>query len=121
MSQFKHRPAMLGLLPPRCNPELVQMYVRKSLLVIITEYDERGDVVESLRAHGMLHDADANGITLQLSPGDGNRIISLPVGLESIKVAVRGTYELRATGEVIRDPDLILRVERRAAPSTQLP
>ena len=54
--------------------------------------------------HGVVSAIDEHGIKIRLS--DGNWF-NLPPDLRSIKLAPRGQYRVRSTGETINDPDLM--------------
>jgi len=54
--------------------------------------------------HGVVSAIDEHGIKIRLL--DGNWF-NLPPDLRSIKLAPRGQYRVRSTGETINDPDLM--------------
>ena len=86
--------------------EQFQKYLEgKVLLVGITFVDKIGDVIESFQTHGIVSELTNEGI-IKLIRNDGS-IYQLPYDPDTIEEAERGEYRLRATGEIITDPDFI--------------
>jgi hypothetical protein len=85
-------------------PELVG----KSLLVGLTKQDPRGNVLERVQVHGRIASADPQrGLTLALEGARAGDTYALPPDLRSLKPAPPGEYRLRATSEIVRDPDYL--------------
>lgn len=90
-SEFEHRAgALLG----------------KRAIVGITYLDASGAVEHQIQMHGVISRAVENeGIFLRAP--DKDEEFQLPPEPEAFQAAPRGLYTLRATGESVRDPDLM--------------
>ncbi len=76
----------------------------KTLLVGLTFIDPEGDRVEQF--HGEVVSVDARrGIELRLAGLRAGEVCRLPPDVRSVAVAAAGSYRLRATGEVVENPD----------------
>jgi hypothetical protein len=74
--------------------------VGKTLLVGITYLDENGEVLDQQQLHGVI---EAAGELIRLRTPAGE-IVELPPEIEP---AGPGEYRVRATGEVVVDPDYL--------------
>ena len=83
--------------------------VGKYALVGITYRDMRGTMLNQEQLHGRITQADpTRGLTLQLEGVNAGKTYALPPDLRSLRVADPGEYRLRSTGEVVRDPDVLV-------------
>jgi hypothetical protein len=65
-------------------------------------WTSKGEIVREEQFHGLIVEADQEGLVLE-RPDTGSRIVLPP----QIQVAPPGDYRLRATGEVVSDPDYL--------------
>ncbi len=79
--------------------------IGKHVLAGMTYLDNDGAVIEREQKHGVVVGADDEGVYVRV-PESGEEFW-LPPDLESFEEAERGEYRLRATGEVVTDPDLL--------------
>jgi hypothetical protein len=79
-------------------------YVGKHLLAGLTYVDADGQVVGKLQVHGVISRITEEGIFFLQTNGEE---FSLPPDLDSLSAAGPGNYTLRATGEVVVDPDFV--------------
>jgi hypothetical protein len=75
------------------------IYVGKRVLVGI-RWTSQGEVVREEQFHGPILEADGDGLVIERAD-TGARVILPP----QVEVARLGEYRLRATGEVVSDPD----------------
>jgi hypothetical protein len=80
-------------------------YIGKHILVGLTYTDARGKVVRQCQMHGTITRVNARGIFFERADGEGE--YSLPPDVNALVVAERGEYRLRATGEVVLNPDYV--------------
>lgn len=80
--------------------------IGKHVLVGLTYGDADGAPVRLVQVHGWITAADATRITLRLH-GTGEEF-TLPPALDAFQEAPPGEYRLRATGEIVVDPDLLV-------------
>src|SRR5262245_40136632 len=86
------------------DDEFARAMVGKTLLVGLTYIDPDGDRIEQL--HGQVVSVhDRRGIELRLAGTREGEIFLLPPDLSNVFAAEPGLYTLRATGEVVEDPD----------------
>ena len=81
-----------------------EIFVGKTFLVGITDYDADGGAVSQTQFFGRVEAVYSNGILLRLPDGSA---YMLPPDLSSTKPAPPGTYRLRSTGEEIENPDYL--------------
>jgi hypothetical protein len=78
-----------------------QAFVGKRLLVGI-RWTAKGEIVREEQFHGLIIEADEEGLVLERAD-TGPRVVLPP----QIQAAPQGDYRLRATGEVVSDPDYL--------------
>lgn len=76
-------------------------FVGKRLLDGV-RWTSKGEVVREEQFHGLILEADQEGLVIERAD-TGARVVLPP----QLKVAAPGEYRLRATGEVVRDPDYL--------------
>lgn len=85
---------------------LAASYIGKHLLVGVTYLDHNEQLLEQKQFHGdIVRINDHEGIVIKLR-GSGDEF-KLPPDINSLKPAPEGDYRLRATGEVVVNPDLM--------------
>ena len=89
--------------PPE-DPQF-QHYIGKHLLVGITRMNADGSVREMVQLHGTIISIDDECVTMRKH--DSEEICTFPPQPELFEEADPGEYRLRATGEVVVDPDLL--------------
>lgn len=92
--------AFMNPLPP--ISELSEL-LGKSVLVGITRIDPRGEVVAQEQFHGVVISIDEGLVHLRVAGRDEH--FSLPGDLTAFAPAKPVNYRLRATGEIVTDPD----------------
>ncbi len=78
-----------------------EAFVGKRLLVGV-RWTSKGEVVREEQFHGLILEVDQEGLVIKRAD-TGARVILPP----QLDVAAPGEYTLRATGEVVRDPDYL--------------
>jgi len=78
-----------------------ETFVGKRLLVGI-RWTSKDEVVREEQFHGLILEADQEGLVVERAD-TGSRVVLPP----QLRVAASGEYRLRATGEIIRDPDYL--------------
>jgi len=88
------------------NNELAKKYIGKHLLVGITYLDHEQNFVERKQFHGhVVRINEDEGIVISL---DGaKKEFKLPPDLNALQEAPKGEYRLRASGEIVVDPDFL--------------
>jgi hypothetical protein len=81
--------------------------VGKTILVGLTYRDARGRETHHQQLHGTVQSASRAGIVIALAGARAGERWNMPPDLDAISPANPGEYRLRATGEVVRDPDLL--------------
>jgi hypothetical protein len=81
-----------------------QKYVGRTIIIGITYLRRDGTLREQEQMHGLVSAIDEHGIKIRLSDG---RWFNLPPDLRAIRLAPRGQYRFRSTGEIVNDPDLM--------------
>jgi hypothetical protein len=85
---------------------LAASYIGKHLLVGMTYLDHNEQLLEQKQFHGdIVRINDHEGIVIRFR--DSGNEYKLPPDIESLKLAPEGEYRLRATGEVVVNPDLM--------------
>jgi hypothetical protein len=82
-------------------------YVGRTILVGLTYCDARGREIQHQQLHGTVRSATRAGILIALGGERAGETWNMPPELEAISPAEPGEYRLRATGQVVRDPDLL--------------
>jgi len=86
-------------------PDVSISMLGKQVLVAITFKDAAGHDIEYFQTHGRIVEVDAvRGIVLEKTDGF---LFHLPPNLEWLKPARPGSYRLKATREVLVDPDYL--------------
>jgi hypothetical protein len=82
--------------------------VGRSVLIGLTYIDENGEVTNRRQLHGTIVGAHkTKGFEIELAGERSGEIFSLPPDTRAFIDADPGEYQLRSTGEVVVDPDLI--------------
>jgi hypothetical protein len=85
---------------------LAASYIGKHLLIGMTYLDHKQELIEQKQFHGeIIRINDHEGIVIRLHGSD--KEFKLPPDTASLKAAPPGEYRLRATGEVVVNPDLL--------------
>jgi hypothetical protein len=85
----------------------LQKYLQgKVFLIGLTFIDKEGELIEQYQTHGIVSELTNNGL-IKIERKD-NSIFQMPYDKDTIKKAEKGEYKLRATKEVINDPDFIM-------------
>src|SRR2546423_9518011 len=93
-------------LPMPKDQELAASYIGKHLLVGMTYLDHNEQLLEQKQFHGdIVRINEHEGIVILLR--DSGEEYKLPPDIDSLKPAPAGEYRLRATGEVVVNPDLV--------------
>jgi hypothetical protein len=103
---------LTGQPPPRppFDERRAASYVGKYVLIGVTYVDISGNVLEQQQMHGRITSADAqDGLRIELKGQRLGETFSLPPDLRPFQRSRPGEYRLRATGEVVPDPDLVCR------------
>ena len=74
----------------------------KTILVGITYYTKDDEFIEQKQYWGTVIEANDRQIRFRQKNGD---VFWLPPDLSSTKLAPKGEYRLRSTGEIVVDPD----------------
>ena len=74
----------------------------KTILVGITYYTKDNEFIEQKQYWGTVIEANDRQIRFRQKNGD---VFWLPPDLSSTKLAPKGEYRLRSTGEIVVDPD----------------
>ena len=74
----------------------------KTILVGITYYTKDNEFIEQKQYWGTVIEANDKQILIRQKNGE---LLSLPPDLRSTKLAPKGEYRLRSTGEIVIDPD----------------
>lgn len=94
---------------PEFDEEHARALVGKYVLVGIAVVDSRNNVREQQQVHGRVVDVDeATGIRVRLEGARAGEEYVLPPDLTPFYAATPGNYSLRATGEVVTDPDWLV-------------
>ncbi len=92
--------------------EQLQEYLQgKVFLIGLTFIDNEGELIEKYQTHGIVSELTDNGL-IRIKRKD-NSIFQMPYIKDTINKADKGEYKLRATKEVIIDPDYIMTWEIR--------
>lgn len=89
---------------PKWDKHLAARLEGAVVLVGMTYLEPGGPRVEQLFGTVIATD-EADGVTLRLDGSRSGEIFRLPPDLASFVPAKPGSYRLRATGEVVNDPD----------------
>lgn len=85
---------------------LADSYIGKHLLIGITYLDHDETLLEQKQFHGIIvRINEQEGIVIKLN--DSDEEYKLPPDINSLKEAPEGEYRMRATGEVVVNPDLL--------------
>ena len=76
----------------------------KTILIGLTYYTADDELIEQKQCWGTVREASEKGILVQLNDGE---LFGLPPDLSSTKIAPRGEYRLRSTGEIVLNPDYL--------------
>jgi hypothetical protein len=87
--------------------EQLQEYLQgKVFLVGLTFIDMKGELIEQYQTHGIVSELTDDGL-IRIKRND-NSIFQMPYDKDTINRADKGEYKLRATKEVVIDPDFLM-------------
>lgn len=93
---------------PFWDPKLAVDLIGKRVLVGITDLAPDGAAIGQRQFHGHAIRADRRvGIALRLAGARAGEEMVLPPDTRAFRPAAPGEYRLRATGEVVKDPDYL--------------
>lgn len=92
---------------PPFDEKLVRLYLGKYVLIGISHFDSNGKLKHQEQIHGIVSEISGRGIAVTLKGTHEGQIRRFPPDIRSLSFARPGEYTLRATNEVIRDPDLL--------------
>lgn len=95
------------------DEDLAQGYVGRYLLAGITRLASDGTVIDQRQLHGVIVNATAAGIDVELHGAHEGRTWRIPPCLDDLHPAKPGRYELKSSGEVVEDPDFLFTVTVR--------
>ena len=91
---------------PPWDDQQARQLVGRHILIGVTKKSADGKVIEQQQMHGLIDQVDERkGIGVRLA--GSAEMYWMPPHLEAIRVAPPGEYRLRATGEVVVNPDLM--------------
>ena len=103
---------------PDFDEERAAFYVGKYILIGLTYLDHEGNELRTDQRHGVITSANRDTIEISLRGVHEEQSWRLPPDLGAIFIADPGIYKLRATNEVVENPDLIANwTINKAAPS----
>ena len=106
---------------PNFNIDDAMEFVGKHVVIEQETYDENERLLDRLHLHGnVVRVSEHEGVVVRLHPtGDEYR---LPPDGDIFREAPPGEYAIEATGEVVRNPDLMLRcIIHRPPPEMDVP
>ena len=87
--------------------EQLQEFLRgKVFLIGLTFIDNEGELIEQYQTHGIVSELTDDGL-IRIKRKD-NSIFQMPYDKDTINKADKGEYRLRATKEVVIDPDFLM-------------
>ena len=87
--------------------EQLQEYLKgKVFLIGLTFIDKEGELIEQYQTHGIVSELTNDGL-IRLKRKE-ETIFQMPYYKENIKKAEKGEYKLRATKEIVIDPDFLM-------------
>src|SRR5690349_13837487 len=88
------------------DTSLAASYVGKHLLIGMTYLDHNYQFIEQKQFHRtIVRINEHEGIVIKLHNSEDE--FKLPPDIKSLQTAAPGEYRLRATGEIVVDPDLV--------------
>jgi len=93
--------------PPKFDQAVADSYVGKYIIVGITYHDHAGKEIRQQQMHGAIERASPQGMLISLRGTQQSQTWNMPPDFRAIVRANPGTYTLRGTKEVIKDPDLL--------------
>jgi hypothetical protein len=88
-------------------------FIGKYLLVGVTRTTSDGEVISQSQLHGIIISTSAYGIDIELHGKNEGRNWRIPPFFDELIPAKSGSYQLKATGEVVVDPDFLFSVTVR--------
>jgi hypothetical protein len=94
---------------PRWDQDDADWLIGKCVLAGITYLASDGKTATSQRQyHGKITKAEPDvGFTIECEGVSAGQTMVLPPDLRAFRLADRGEYRLRSTGEVVNDPDIL--------------
>jgi hypothetical protein len=95
------------LLVPEFDENIASQFLGKYILVGATYLNHDGSLNEQVQMYGMIESASHEGFRISLRGARQGESWTMPPVREAIQPAKPGRYSLRASGEVIEDPDFL--------------
>jgi len=90
------------------DAEFAKKLLGKSILIGVSVYDSDGKLDSQQQMHGLVKSASTtDGILILLNGSFLGQEWQMPPDTSCIKVAEPGEYDLKATGEKIKNPDFL--------------
>lgn len=86
--------------------QLQEFLQGKVFLIGLTFIDKEGELIEQYQTHGIVSELTDDGL-IRIKRKD-NSIFQMPYDKDTINKADKGEYRLRATKEVVIDPDFLM-------------
>ena len=93
--------------PPEFDQAKADALVGKYILLGVTYLDHSGTLLEQVQYHGIIQSASPEGLLISLRSQRDGETWTMPPVLDAITPAKPGQYNLRSSGEVVEDPDLL--------------
>lgn len=90
---------------PLWDDEIAETMVGATILVGVTHLRADGSERDRAQMHGVIAQVTKSGVVIRLEGERAGETYSLPPDLNAFEPAAPGAYRLRATGEVVEDPD----------------
>lgn len=90
------------------DKEFAKKLPGKSILIAVSVIDGKGKIESRQQMHGLVKSvSETDGIVILLNGSFSGQQWQMPPDTSCIKVAEPGEYNLKATGEVIKNPDFL--------------
>ncbi len=90
------------------DAEFAKKLLGKSILIGVNVIDSNGEVESQQQMHGLVKSVSAvDGILILLNGSFLGKEWQMPPDTSCIKVAEPGEYNLKASGEIIKNPDFL--------------
>jgi hypothetical protein len=105
---------------PQLDESKAKDYIGKTVLIGVTYLDHEERQTSQQQWYGVITEvSNAKGIVISLK--NDTNYCALPPDLSALQPAKPGEYRLRATGEVVTDPDFLTTWTRRAPDPKERP
>jgi hypothetical protein len=93
---------------PLWDTQRAESLVGQYVLIGMTYLDPDGNVMRKSQLHGTIVEASqSDGIGIELGGQRSGEMFRLPPDLRAFERAAPGEYSLKATDEIVTDPDLL--------------